>query len=601
MDESTQWGYATKQLVAATLMVLAGLLLYSFRSMLPPVIIAALLSYVFAPLVGWFSKKLHIGRGVATLLLYLIGIGLIATVPAIIVPTIVDEVRKLQIDLNAIVNTVLSWVAQFEQIEILGYVIQLPVSDIQPVNFDNLLKLAQSAISPIAGSAFSIVLGVASGVGWVVLIAMLSFYMMTDAERIGPALLNIVPRHFRSEVTQLFARLNKTWNAFLRGQLVLCITIGVVTWLSMAAVGISYSAALGIVAGVLELIPNLGPILSSVPAILLALFQGSSYINMSNLGVAILVTVIYILIQNLENNLLVPRIIGASLNLHPLIVIIGVLAGATLGNILGVLLAAPVLASLRDILYYVYCKLAGLDPFPPPPTFADLARERGICAFLFDLDGTLLDSDDMAVERWAMRLRPVAFLDKVYDSKRLARRLIMFLETPMNIVITILDTVGLDSLVLSMGERFRKMIAWQAPHRYACVDGTIDLVKRLSQEYSLGIVTTRNRDDTQRFLKKFGLEDVFKAVVTRQDVKRLKPHPEPIRYAARELGCELEQCVMVGDTTLDIHAGKRAGALTVAVLCGFGERPELERLQPDLVLDTTSQLEQHLDQSVWYE
>jgi phosphoglycolate phosphatase len=351
---------------------------------------------------------------------------------------------------------------------------------------------------------------------------------------------------------------------------------------------------LGIVAGLLELIPSLGPILSSVPAILLALFQGSSYINMSNLSIAILVAIIYWMIQSLENNLLVPRIIGASLNLHPLIVIIGVLAGATLGNILGVLLAAPVLASLRDIIYYVYCKLADLDPFPPPPTFAERVQERGICSFLFDLDGTLLDSDDMAVERWATRLRPVAFLDKVYDSKRLARRLIMFLETPMNIVITILDVIGLDGLVLSMGESLRGVAAWQAPHRYACVDGTIDMVRRLSQEYNLGIVTTRSRDDAQKFLKKFELHDVFKVVVTRQDVKRLKPHPEPVRYAARELGCEPEQCVMVGDTTVDIHAGKRAGALTIAVLCGFGERPELRRLEPDLLLDTTSQLEQYL-------
>lgn len=595
MDEAKQWSYATKQLVAATLMVLTGLLLYSFRSILPPVIIAALLSYVFAPLVGWASNALHIHRGLATLLLYLIGIGLLATVPAIVVPTIVDEARKLQIDLNAIVNMVLRWIAQFEQIELFGYVIQLPVRDIQPVNFDDLLQLAQSAISPIAGSAFTIVLGVASGVGWVVLIAMLSFYMMTDAERIGPALLSLVPKSFRQEVARLFAKLNKTWNAFLRGQLVLCITIGMVTWLSMAAVGISYSAALGIVAGVLELIPNLGPILASVPAILLALFQGSSYISMSNLSVAILVAIIYILIQNLENNLLVPRIIGASLNLHPLIVILGVLAGATVGNILGVLLAAPVLASLRDIIYYIYCKLADIDPFPSPPTFAKLVEDRSICAFLFDLDGTLLDSDDMAVERWAMRLRPIAFLDKVYDSKRLARRLIMFLETPINIVITILDAVGLDGLVLSMGEKLRAVTGQQAPHRYACVTGTVNLIRHLGHKYDLGIVTTRSRDDAQKFLKKFELEDVFKVVVSRQDVKRLKPHPEPIRYAAQVLGCEPEQCVMVGDTTVDVQAGKRAGALTVAVLCGFGERPELKRLNPDLLLHTPAEIEQHLE------
>jgi phosphoglycolate phosphatase len=96
------------------------------------------------------------------------------------------------------------------------------------------------------------------------------------------------------------------------------------------------------------------------------------------------------------------------------------------------------------------------------------------------------------------------------------------------------------------------------------------------------------------FVERFGLQDCFATIVTRQDVRRLKPHREPIIRAARELGYSPEQCIVVGDTTVDVQSGKRAGAMTVAVLCGFGERAELERLEPDMVLDTTADLIAHL-------
>ncbi len=591
-----RWSQNTKQLVGAALLILVGLTIYRFRSLLPPVIIAALLAYVLSPIVSWLSKNLRIKRGLATVLLYLIGLAAMAAAPAISISPVIDEINKLEINFTNLVNQIIYWVEQFNQaeIEFAGYVFVLPTIDIPTFDLQQIVNLLQNAISTVAGGAVSVVVTVASGVGWAVFIAVITFYMIVDAERIGPSLLRLIPADYQQEVAKLGAQLNRTWNSFLRGEIILCLSIGIVTWVATTAIGLPYSIALGIIAGVLEIIPSIGPFLAAVPAVVIALVQGSSFIPLPNWGIAILTALIYWLIQSLENNLLVPRIIGASLNLHPLVVMIGILGGATLGGILGVLLAAPVLASLRDIIYYLYCKLADLDPFPPPPTLAEQMRTRGTRALLFDLDGTLLDSDDMAVERWAVRLRPVAFLDRLYDSKKLARRLIMALESPINGLITLLDILGLDNLVLSMGEKLRKLQAHQAPNRYRCVDGTVELLRQVGASYDLGLVTTRSREDVQQFLRKFALQDTFKAIVTRQDVKRLKPHPESVRFAARQLGLSPRQCVMIGDTTVDIKAGQRAGALTVAVLCGFGEYAELERLKPDLILETTVQLSAHL-------
>jgi HAD superfamily hydrolase (TIGR01509 family) len=275
-------------------------------------------------------------------------------------------------------------------------------------------------------------------------------------------------------------------------------------------------------------------------------------------------------------------------------IIIGVLAGVTLGGILGALLASPTLATLRHFMRYVYFKLADVDPFPPAPSFATQARDRGVKAILFDLDGTLLDTDDMLVDQITGRLRPLAFLDRLYARRRFARRAIMALETPLNFLVTALAVIRMDKKALSWGKWLRMAYGQRSPSGYVAVDGVVRLIQDVSKQYDLAITTTRDRQDTLAFVERFALKNCFKAIVTREDVKRLKPHREPILRAAEQLGHAPEQCIVVGDTTVDVQSGKRAGAMTVAVLCGFGERAEFERLEPDLILETTAQLVKHL-------
>ena len=132
------------------------------------------------------------------------------------------------------------------------------------------------------------------------------------------------------------------------------------------ALGVRYAPMLGLLAGLLEVIPNLGPTIAAIPAILLALFQEGTMLGISNFWYAAIVAAMYALVQQLENNLIVPRIMGRSLNLHPLMVLVGVVVGGSLGGILGMLLAAPTLATLRVFGRYIYCRIYDLDPFAEP-------------------------------------------------------------------------------------------------------------------------------------------------------------------------------------------------------------------------------------------
>jgi len=209
-------------------------------------------------------------------------------------------------------------------------------------------------------------------------------------------------------------------------------------------------------------------------------------------------------------------------------------------------------------------------------------------AVFFDLDGTLIDTDDVMIERAARWLQPLARLFPQGDAKRVLRRVIMASEGPTNTFLTFMDILGLDDQLFALGDRLRRLRGLRTPANFQPVDGVVEAVRELSGRYQLGIVTTRSRRDAQAFLEQHALADCFSVVVTHEDTWHLKPHPEPIRYAAEQLGVAIERCLMVGDTGLDVRAAKAAGVYTVGVLCGFGERGDLA--EADLILENTAEL-----------
>jgi phosphoglycolate phosphatase-like HAD superfamily hydrolase len=203
-------------------------------------------------------------------------------------------------------------------------------------------------------------------------------------------------------------------------------------------------------------------------------------------------------------------------------------------------------------------------------------------ALLFDLDGTLLDSDDQAVEGLARRLARLGFR----RPQLRARRLVMAAETPINGLLTALDMVGIDEPVGWLADRLHRWRGQRKPADFRIVAGVDRALAFLSAEYRMGVVTTRGRGEAMAFLEQYGLRSLFEVVVTRESTWRLKPHPAPVLHAARALAVPPTRCAMVGDTTVDIKSARRAGAFAVAVLCGFGERDELERAGAHLVLSS---------------
>jgi predicted PurR-regulated permease PerM len=392
-----KWSRDTKVIVTVIALLIAAALVYIARSVVPLLVLAAVLAYIFQPLVGWLERH-RVGRGLAAILCILLLVLLVALGPVLLVPAIVDGVRTivdvlarlpelLQQARDMIVESALLLRVFGRTIDISEVIldyesqVQQAVSELSMPAMTELVNYLLEGIRT-AGGLFRTAADIASGVITIVLSALLllvyTFYLTKDGNRMRTSVDQWVLSSYRTETVELVRRLDTVWKSFFRGQIVLSLTIGILTTAALSVLGVESALVLGILAGVLEVVPNLGPILAMIPAVLVALIEGSTYLPIDNhLIFASIVLLVYVLIQQIENNVLVPRIMGMSLNLHPLLVLIGVVVGAGFAGILGAFLAAPVLASLKVVGIYAYAKVTDQEPFPAPAPLLPVVKEPG--------------------------------------------------------------------------------------------------------------------------------------------------------------------------------------------------------------------------------
>jgi HAD superfamily hydrolase (TIGR01549 family) len=215
-----------------------------------------------------------------------------------------------------------------------------------------------------------------------------------------------------------------------------------------------------------------------------------------------------------------------------------------------------------------------------------VSRIRAIC---FDVDGTLSDTDDVMVAQLTELLKPFHALFPGKDLTRVARGIVMEAEAPANFVYGIPDLIGMDDEIFALRDWFVRL-SKKNTRPFQLVPGTTQMLESLSKYYPLSVVSARDTRTTMEFLNQFSLVQYFKCIATDQTCEHTKPFPDPILWAASQMGVPPEACLMVGDTGVDIRAGKAAGAQTVGVLCGFGEEHELREHAADLILPMPAEL-----------
>ncbi|HEY46037.1 MAG: hypothetical protein AMJ88_10535 [Anaerolineae bacterium SM23_ 63] len=364
---SPPWQPGTRLAAGVFLILFALLLLYLIRSLLTPLFLALLLAYLLHPLIIKLSKDWRLPRTVAVLLVFLglllILIGMMTGLGL----TISQRAVQLASYLGELSETL---PAQIEALAELQINIGRWTIDLSQVNLEPILSDLASLISPFLSQTGSLLASVArttaSVVTLVVLALVLAYYLLLDFGKLDAVIMNIVPPAYRGDFRRLMDETGHVWNAFIRGQAILAVAMALLVWVVLTLLRVRFPVMLALISGLMEFVPWLGPIIAGVVTIMVALFQGSNIWGLSPLGFALIVLIVFTIIQQIENNVLYPGIIGHSLNLHPLLVIMSILAGGLLAGLIGFLLAAPTVATLRIWLGYVYRKSVGLDTWITP-------------------------------------------------------------------------------------------------------------------------------------------------------------------------------------------------------------------------------------------
>lgn len=393
---SPPWSSRVKRIVVLVCLAIGGIILWQVADVLPILVVAAVLTFLLNPLTNVLERSFGGRRGLAIVVTFIVVVLLFGVALLVIFPTLFNELQNFIDTLPELLEEVRVWLDQFlnQPIVLLGQTI-VPAEQLgqflgTPENGEaaqsiDLVSAARSFLGSLTGPAFSIVGSAFRTIINLIFLLTLMFYLLRDGRRFIDAVVEFTQPDYRNDARRLFYELGQVWNAYLRGQLILCVFIGVVVFFAATLLGVPNPLVLGLISGLLEFVPNLGPFMALVPAALLALVSQSSTLPfLEGPAFALVVIVVWTLIQNIESMIVVPRVMGGSLNLHPVVVIIGVLAGASFAGALGVVLAAPAIASVRLLLHYIYGKVTDqqvfatipADAMPPRPTLLGSIRQQ---------------------------------------------------------------------------------------------------------------------------------------------------------------------------------------------------------------------------------
>jgi predicted PurR-regulated permease PerM len=353
---SPNWQTSTKYIVIALVIVGVIATIGFARALIGPLVISALLAFVLTPLVEKLAVYRRVSRDAAVLIVYLLFIALVIAIPSSVLPFVIPQLLNLSFDLIEIENQIESFFNQ--TLYIGGLSFSLPALIPQDLN-----QVLQDFVFQITTGAFNRLGEFTSNLAWLLVILVAIFYFLKDSARLSNWFVNLAPQAYHEDMRKFLSQLNRIWGAYLRGQLILMLVIAVTTSVAMSAVGLRGAIAIGILAGILDLIPSLGPLVAGVVAALVALIFGSSYLTVSNMIFAVIVVVVFLVIQQIENIWLRPQIMGQTLRLHPGLIFIGVIGALAISGILGALVIIPLMATIGVIWKYVQAKLSDEPPW----------------------------------------------------------------------------------------------------------------------------------------------------------------------------------------------------------------------------------------------
>ena len=323
MAEKIKFEITTWAIIKVFLVALAFYFLFLIRDVVALIFIVLILVSTFSPLIKTWQKS--IGR-LASILLLIAGIAaVLAGVIYIIIPPLVSQISQLAISLPAyIANT------NFDSLR--GYIPEIR----------NGLESLSSNLGTVTTNIYTFTAGIIGGVFTLLMIFVLTFYVLLDEENVKKYISSIIAPQHKEGVSSVINKIASKIGSWFRGQLLLGIAIFVIDYIGLSIIGVPYALVLALIAGLLEIVPTVGPIIAGVTAALFALTISP--------WKALFVLIYYFGVQVIENNILVPKIMQKAVGISPAVIIVAVLIGAKLMGIIGAILAIPLAASLSVLI-----------------------------------------------------------------------------------------------------------------------------------------------------------------------------------------------------------------------------------------------------------
>ena len=348
----TRWGTTTKRVVVAAIAVVLLLAVTRAGEIVKPFVWATILAYVLLPLVGLLERRLAVRRGLAATVVFLALLATIFGGGRLLLPLAAAQLFDLQSSLPTLLANA--------QLVISDALSNFGVDQADDVIFN---QGTQDVAAQVARLALPIALGVLEFLLQLLIFLIATFFLIRDAPKLVQWMRGLIPAGQGRELIPLLGEVNGLLGRYVRGQLILIAIMWSVTTIGLTILGVPYSLLLGLMTGVLETIPIVGPITAGAIASLVALGHLNPF-GWSQIAYVGVVVVMYTILRHSEDYFVIPLVIGRIVRLHPAVVIFSLLSGGAIFGLLGILLAVPAAATLRLVLIYVGAKLRDQDPYP---------------------------------------------------------------------------------------------------------------------------------------------------------------------------------------------------------------------------------------------
>ncbi|MBK5107255.1 MAG: AI-2E family transporter [Anaerolineales bacterium] len=359
------WNSGTKLIVGLTFVgILVALLIY-FRSIIGPLLLAIILAYVLHPVAGFLHQKTRLTWRWSVNIIFVLFVLILLSILAVSGFAIVQQMQSL---IN-VINTFTVGLPEFvEDISSRSYMIGPYQFGLSQTDLQAFTNQVLDTLQPVLGRFGSILSSFAASalvtMGWILFVLVIAYFLLARTGEVTDEMINFDIPGYNDDIHRMNLEFRRIWNVFLRGQLIIFILAIALYSILLTTLGVRYAMGIAIMAGVARFIPYVGPFMVWIVTALVAFFQGSNYFGLEPWIYVILVVGLCLILDAVLDNIVVPKFHGDTLGLHPAAVLVAALIAAQLIGFVGLMLAAPVLASMVLISRYFLRKMLDQEPWP---------------------------------------------------------------------------------------------------------------------------------------------------------------------------------------------------------------------------------------------